>query len=125
MSFWTAMVLIAAIWGFVTIWSRRHDRELGVTRDEDGNPVFAPQRETDASPTDAEVAELKERIAVLERIATDNNSGDARERARIAAALVRIDEEEYGFCTDCGDDIAKARLDHDPALPLCLSCARG
>ena len=49
----------------------------------------------------------------------------AAQRARIAAALVRIDEEEYGFCTDCGDDIAKARLDHDPALPLCLSCARG
>ena len=87
MSWATAAFLMVLVWGAVTIWSRRHDRELGVTRDEDGNPVFAPQRETEASPTDAEVAELKERIAVLERIATDNNSGDARERARIAAEI--------------------------------------
>lgn len=87
MSFWTAVVLMVAIWACVTIWSRRHDRELGVTRDEDGNPVFAPQPKADTSAQDAEIAELKERIAVLERIATDNNSVDARERARITAEI--------------------------------------
>ena len=49
---------------------------------------------------------------------------EARMR-RINAALARLDEGEYGFCTDCGDDIARARLDIDPAVALCLSCARG
>lgn len=49
----------------------------------------------------------------------------ATQRTRIVAALARIDEGEYGYCIDCGDEISKARLDHDPAFPKCLSCARG
>ncbi|MEQ5786988.1 hypothetical protein J3454_03695 [Erythrobacter sp. NFXS35] len=91
MSFWTAAVIIVAIWGFVTIWSRRHDRDLGVTRDEDGNPIFAP-RDDNRSAAELEAAhheleDLRERIKVLERIATDSNNSDARERARISAEI--------------------------------------
>ena len=91
MSFWTAVVVIAIIWGIVTIWTRRHDRELGVTRDEDGNPVFAPRDDgTSRAELEAarhELADLRERVKVLERIATDSNTSDARERARIAAEI--------------------------------------
>lgn len=87
MNLWTFLVIAVIIWGVVTVWSRRHDRELGVTRDEDGNPVFAPHQTPDTSAQEAEIAELKARIAVLERIATDNNSADARERARITAEI--------------------------------------
>lgn len=47
------------------------------------------------------------------------------ERQRIRAALLRIDEGEYGFCTDCGDQIAEKRLAADSATPLCLDCMRG
>jgi DnaK suppressor protein len=46
-------------------------------------------------------------------------------RKRIAAALVRIDEGEFGYCTECGEEIAEKRLDLDPTLPTCMSCARG
>ncbi|WP_074255389.1 TraR/DksA family transcriptional regulator [Vannielia litorea] len=49
----------------------------------------------------------------------------ATEDRRIRAALSRLDEGEYGYCTDCGEEIAAARLDHDPAAALCISCARG
>ena len=91
MSFWTAAVIIVAIWGLVQIYTRRHDRELGVTRDEDGNPVFAPRDESrSAAQLDAarrELDDLRERVKVLERIATDGNTSDARERARIAAEI--------------------------------------
>jgi hypothetical protein len=88
MSFGTAAVVIVAIWAFVTIWSRRHDHQLGVTRDEDGNPVFTPPRQSDDDEaTRQEIRELRERLQVLERIATDNNTLDARERARIAAEI--------------------------------------
>ncbi|MDJ0978632.1 MAG: hypothetical protein QNI87_08850 [Erythrobacter sp.] len=92
MSFWTAVVIVVAIWALVTVWTRRHDREMGVTRDEDGNPVFPPQSAPDTSAAEAEIAELKKRIAVLERIATDNNSNDARERARIASEIEALRE---------------------------------
>lgn len=49
----------------------------------------------------------------------------AVERTRILAALRRIDEGEYGFCTECGDEIAPARLATDPAIPRCAACMRG
>ena len=44
---------------------------------------------------------------------------------RIRAALERIETGEFGYCTDCGEDIGAARLDADPTLPRCLSCTRG
>lgn len=43
---------------------------------------------------------------------------------RIAAALVRMDEGEFGYCLNCGDEIAPARLDADPTIPTCISCAK-
>lgn len=48
-----------------------------------------------------------------------------RERRRIDAALARLDAGDYGFCTDCGEEIAEDRLARDPAVPRCLSCMRG
>lgn len=47
----------------------------------------------------------------------------ARE-TRITAALERMDTREYGFCLDCGEDIGRRRLELDPTLPTCISCAR-
>ena len=49
----------------------------------------------------------------------------AAEHARIKAALDRIEQDEFGWCTDCGDAIDSARLDLNPAVALCLSCAKG
>jgi DnaK suppressor protein len=46
-------------------------------------------------------------------------------KTRITAALSRLDEGEFGYCLNCGDDIASKRLDFDPTVPTCLSCASG
>ncbi len=51
---------------------------------------------------------------------------EERRRVRlraIDAALARIGEEEYGYCTGCGAGIAPKRLDVDPAAPRCVDCA--
>ena len=54
---------------------------------------------------------------------------EAAERARaveiqkIDAALGRIDEGEYGYCLECGEDIAEKRLSVDPAASHCIKCA--
>ncbi len=45
------------------------------------------------------------------------------ERSRIDAALMRIDEGDYGECEDCGNDIAEGRLAIDPSARLCVACA--
>jgi DnaK suppressor protein len=47
------------------------------------------------------------------------------ERDRIAAALRRLDEGEFGYCAACGENIAEGRLQHDPSVALCITCASG
>ncbi|MDW4499296.1 TraR/DksA C4-type zinc finger protein [Sulfitobacter sp. D35] len=52
---------------------------------------------------------------------------EARRAARlrlIESALARLGTEDFGFCDDCGEEIEARRLDLDPALLRCLSCAR-
>ena len=49
----------------------------------------------------------------------------AQERVRIKAALDRLDEGEWGYCLTCGEDIAEARLRHDPSVAVCVGCAAG
>ena len=48
----------------------------------------------------------------------------AAERARIEAALRRIDSGDYGSCTACGEGIGADRLAADPAVALCADCMR-
>lgn len=45
------------------------------------------------------------------------------ELKRIAAALDRMDEDDYGDCESCGEEIAPARLMVDPAATHCIKCA--
>ena len=55
-------------------------------------------------------------------------AGHARrqaQRTRLKAALARMDEGEFGYCEDCGDEIAQGRLELDPAATRCISCANG
>lgn len=42
---------------------------------------------------------------------------------RIDAALRRIEEEEYGYCAVCEEEIDIRRLEVDPANPFCVTCA--
>lgn len=45
------------------------------------------------------------------------------ELQQIGAALQRIAAGDYGYCVSCGESIALPRLEHDPAVPLCIDCA--
>ena len=45
------------------------------------------------------------------------------ELQRIDSALARMAEGEYGFCVNCGEEIAARRLALDPAVPICVDCA--
>ena len=46
----------------------------------------------------------------------------AQRLAILAAALKRMDEDEFGYCLRCGEDIPPVRLDVDPAVTLCVDC---
>ncbi|MEM9059468.1 MAG: TraR/DksA C4-type zinc finger protein [Pseudomonadota bacterium] len=47
----------------------------------------------------------------------------AGRRKAITAALRRMDEDEFGWCQACGDEIPVGRLDLDPCAANCVSCA--
>ena len=42
---------------------------------------------------------------------------------RIEAALGRLAVGEYGFCQECGEEIATKRLEIDPTATHCVACA--
>ena len=46
------------------------------------------------------------------------------ELTRIDAALRRLAEGDFGFCVNCDEAIEPKRLELDPSLPICLSCAQ-
>ncbi|HJM51751.1 MAG TPA: TraR/DksA C4-type zinc finger protein [Alphaproteobacteria bacterium] len=54
---------------------------------------------------------------------TDRRRG--QEIRRIDAALARLAADEFGDCLRCGEEIEPARLELDPAVPLCIDCAGG
>ena len=55
-------------------------------------------------------------------------SAQSRRRAgrlkAIELALKRMDEDEYGWCQDCGEAIAEGRLELDPCVARCVDCSR-
>ena len=46
------------------------------------------------------------------------------ELQRIASALARIEDEDFGYCVTCGEEIPLKRLELDPAVTTCIACAR-
>lgn len=72
--------------------------------------------ETYPDPTDRATAESDR--AFLLRIRD-------RERKlilKIKEAIQRIEDESYGYCENCGEDIGEKRLKARPVTTLCIEC---
>ncbi|EPX85627.1 DnaK suppressor protein [Salipiger mucosus DSM 16094] len=90
--------------------------ELGGRLDEIEQSLEQPHsKDWEDNATEREGDEVLEGLGVRSR----------GEIARIRAALKRIDEGEYGYCVNCGEPIAEARLDVLPEAALCARCAGG
>jgi DnaK suppressor protein len=51
-------------------------------------------------------------------------AGRRREQLlRIVAELKRKEDDDYGYCLRCGEEIDVRRLEVDPTLTLCVRCA--
>jgi DnaK suppressor protein len=73
-----------------------------------------PNRRQDTDDDAAAEAETSMDIAHVAR--------DAEELAVVDAALARIAAGDYGYCVDCGEDIARERLVANPAAARCTEC---
>jgi len=43
---------------------------------------------------------------------------------KIDAALRRVATDDFGYCAQCGDEIASGRLETAPFVTPCIACAR-
>ncbi|MEP3050922.1 MAG: hypothetical protein ABJP48_07440 [Erythrobacter sp.] len=85
---WEVVVIVAIIvWGVTQVGKAK----AGIITDEAGNESLAAPRDTAPDKeTQLELRELRERVKVLERIATDGNSPKAQDAARIAAEIEQL-----------------------------------
>ena len=75
----------------------RKAKNEGITEDMMGNQTITHRPDNDSAADEEaqrEIATLKERIAVLERIAYDKNNTTAQERERISAEIDALREEQ-------------------------------
>lgn len=94
MSSWAIVALVAiVIWGVVQSIRARGGMARDSSRDHPGVPDDATSKQAELETARRELAELKDRVRVLERIATEENSSDAREQARIAAEIEALRAE--------------------------------
>jgi len=49
----------------------------------------------------------------------------AAQKTQLEQALGRLDDPDYGYCVECGEEIAQKRLEFNPAVLLCIACAKG
>jgi len=42
--------------------------------------------------------------------------------SKITQASERLDDESYGICDACGEDIGEARLEARPVTTMCIAC---
>ena len=90
MGLWTMIFLIVISGMAFAAWKHHQDLKVGVVRDDDGNPVgnlgADKQREAELQ---SEVEQLRERIQVLERIATDG-----RESERLLSEIDKLRDQD-------------------------------
>ena len=67
----------------------------------------------------AEQATERENDDVLEEIARETQVSIHH----LKAALRRLENDNYGTCASCGEEISEGRLDAIPETTLCVNCA--
>ena len=65
------------------------------------------------------------RMDALQQQAMAEAAERARKRdlVRVDQALRRLEDGEYGYCADCGEEIPDKRLAIDPMAERCVNCA--
>jgi len=80
----------------------------------------------------AEVVELDQtrqgRLSRMDALQAQAMSKAMQERRQLQIkqiddALRRIEQDEYGYCLRCEEEIASQRLEYNPAVTLCIKCA--
>ena len=113
--------------------SDRKDIDIDVLKSQMIERKAGLERLVEAHHDDTRPVELDQtavgRLSRMDGLQTQAMSVETERRRkeeiqRIDAAFKRIDEGDYGYCLKCGDEIEKKRIELDPAVPICIGCAR-
>ena len=81
---------------------------------EGGRDLPVPEVET--SPAD------KATVRLLNDLALEAAGHQAAQMQVLRRALERFEDESYGLCEECGNDIGFSRLQARPEARLCITC---
>jgi DnaK suppressor protein len=71
----------------------------------------------------AMVGRLSRMDAMQQQKMAESSIQSTRKRLKkVQIALAKLDEGEYGYCDECGETIAFARLEIQPEADLCIEC---
>ena len=56
-------------------------------------------------------------------MAQENERRRVHKLEQIQTALIKIENDEFGYCEECDEQIALKRLNFDPSSALCIECA--
>lgn len=93
---------------------RRKELEVQLTSSADGEkPV----------DLDTPIGRLSRMDAMQQQQMAQASRRIAEQRlSQIDAALQRIENEDYGYCVECDEEISPARLQARPESPFCVDC---
>ena len=73
---------------------------------------------------DSSVGRLSRMDAINNKAINDKQLRDKQvQKQKLERALQRVDKEEFGKCSKCGNDIAMGRLKYMPYTTKCVNCA--
>lgn len=87
-------------------------------RDEVGKTVHHMQDEAANFPDPVDRASQEEEFSLELR----NRDRERRLIKKIEKTLIKIEEDEFGFCESCGVEIGVRRLEARPTADLCIDC---
>ena len=105
-----------------------HFRKLIVQRlsDLDAEDALGREGQSVVSLEKQAVGRLSRQDALLgQSMAKATQARRDGHRTALTAALDRLDRGDFGYCEECGEDIAVKRLEFDPSARRCISCASG
>jgi DnaK suppressor protein len=80
-----------------------------------------PHRDNEIDVDGDETDEIQGNILVA--LISQLNYRDTEKMKKIENALTKIQNNTFGFCEECSDQINEKRLETNPYFTLCISCA--
>ena len=90
------------------------DRSISILQGEGPGPMAGSGYPQDSADAGALLSEADRTEAML--------SSARSQRDEVLAALARIDDDDYGLCVDCGQEIPEGRLEARPDAARCVGC---